>query len=181
MEKSDAFLISQMKNKAACETAFEEILQKYQRLIFHIARRYFKNHEDAMDASQDAAIKIFNGLPRVALNENGNLKAWICTITARTCLDTLRKKRPQTTELNEETFSALAPLPSAFDSAAANERTNEIISAINNLPNEHRIAIILRDIQGLSYDEISRALNVSLGTIKSRISRARANLQKTLK
>jgi RNA polymerase sigma-70 factor (ECF subfamily) len=160
------------------ELAFEKILQKYERLIFHIARRYFNNPDDALDASQEAAIKIYNALPRVTMPEGGSLKAWVCTITARVCIDALRKRRPQTTELTEEILTT--PLPSAEESAAANERIREILSAIKNLPDDHRMAIILRDMQGLSYDEISAALNISIGTVKSRISRARKNLQSAL-
>jgi len=157
---------------------FEDILRRYERLIYHVARRYFPNPEDAMDASQEAAIKIYNGLPRVTIPEGGNLKAWVCTITARVCLDALRKRRPQTIELTE--YTPTSPLPSAEASAEANERVQEILSAIKKLPDDHRIVIILRDMQGLSYEEIADALKISVGTVKSRLSRARGGLKKTL-
>lgn len=160
------------------DRAFEEILQKYERLIYFIARRYFPNADDAMDASQEAAIKIYNGLPRITLPEGGTLKAWVCTVTARVCLDALRKRRPQTTELSEETLAA--HLPSAEENAVTAERSREIISAIQNLPNDHRMAVILRDMQGLSYEEIADILKISMGTLKSRLSRARENLRKIL-
>ena len=164
--------------RAASSNAFEEILRRYERLIFYVARRYFKSQEDAMDASQEATIKIFNGLPRVTLPEDGNLKAWICTVTARTCLDALRKRRPETTELTEETFQTTQP--SAEESATANERVQEILTAIKKLPEDHRMVLILRDMQGLSYEELATALKVTVGTVKSRLSRARAGLKKIL-
>ncbi|MCL1862973.1 MAG: sigma-70 family RNA polymerase sigma factor [Defluviitaleaceae bacterium] len=176
---TDITLLEQAKkNPPASEHAFEEILQKYQKLIYYIARRYFNSPEDAMDASQDAAIKIYNGLPRITLPEGGTLKAWICTVTARVCLDVLRKQRPQTTELTEvipDTGS-----PSAEESATTNERVREILGAINNLQPDHRMVVVLRDMQGLTYDEIANILNITVGTVKSRISRARAGLKKAL-
>jgi len=165
-------------SRTANSNAFEEILRRYERLIYYVARRYFKSPEDAMDASQEASIKIYNGLPRVSLPEGGNLKAWICTVTARTCLDALRKRRPETTELTEETFHTTQP--SAEESATANERVKEILTAIQKLPDDHRMAIILRDMQGLSYEELAKALKVTVGTVKSRLSRARAGLKKIL-
>jgi len=180
---NDATLLAKAQEElnlgqAANSQAFEEILRRYERLIYHVSRRYFQNAEDAMDASQEAAIKIYNGLTRVTIKEDGSLKAWICTITARVCLDVLRKRRPQTVELTE--LTPVAPLPSAENSAEGNERVKEILMAINKLPDDHRMVIILRDMQGLSYDEIAETLKITVGTVKSRISRARAGLKKMM-
>jgi len=158
--------------------AFESILLKYEKLLHYIARRYFNNQEDALDASQEAALKIYNALPRVEIPDEGSLKPWICTIIARTCLDALRKKRTKTVELTEETVQS--SLPSAEETATANERVNEILNAIDKLPNEYRMVIILRDMQGLSYNEMANILDINIGTVKSRLSRARANLKKLI-
>ena len=154
----------------------EKLLQKYEKLIYHIARRYFQNPEDALDASQEAAIKIYKGLKTVKIPENGCLKAWVCTITARTCLDFLRKNRPQTLELTEESQSTA----SAEEIAATNERVQEIITAIQTLPDNYRMVIILRDMQNLSYEEIASALTINIGTVKSRLSRARLELKRKI-
>ena len=177
---SDATLLRAAKRERLSlrHDAFEEILLRYERLVFHIASRYFKSHEDAMDASQEAALKVYNGLPGVTIAEDGSLKAWICTVTARACLDILRKRRVQTTELTDELTPATAP--SAEEGAFANERVRETLSAINSLSDDHRMVVILRDMHGLSYDEIAEALEVSIGTVKSRLSRARAALQAKL-
>ena len=161
------------------DTAFEQILYRYERLIHHIARRYFPNAEDAFDACQEVAIKIYNGLLNVELPDEGNLKAWVCTVTARVCLDGVRKRRVATTELDETIKTSTTP--SAEESAFANERVREITQAINKLPNDHRIILILRDMQGLSYDELANALGITIGTIKSRLSRARLGLKKLIK
>jgi len=158
--------------------AFESILYKYEKLIHYIARRYFNNQEDALDASQEASLKIYNALPRVEISDEGSLKPWICTIIARTCLDALRKNRTKTIELTEEAIQG--SLPSAEETATANERVHEILNAIDKLPNEYRMIIILRDMQGLSYNEMAKILDINIGTVKSRLSRARINLKKLI-
>jgi len=180
MNQSDAQLLEiaklELDKKPPESGAFEIILFRYEKLIHYIARRYFRSQEDALDASQEAALKIYKGLSNVVIPEEGSLKAWICTIISRTCLDALRKQRVATLELTEEVVKS--SLPSAEESAEANERVREILAAIKKLPDEYRMVLILRDMQGLAYDEIARALEINIGTVKSRISRARANLKK---
>jgi len=180
MIQTDAQLLAIAKTernrKPPATEAFESILFKYEKLIHYIARRYLRSSEDALDASQEAALKIYKGIPKVVIPEGGNLKAWICTIIARTCLDTLRKQKMQTVELTEEAITSNTP--SAEESAEANERVREILAALKKLPDEYRMVLVLRDMQGLAYDEIARVLEINIGTVKSRISRARANLKK---
>ena len=181
---SDVSLLSLYKKEISRGTtpagclSFDEVLRRYERLVFHIARTYFQNFEDAKDASQDVAIKIYNSLHKVVIEEDGNLKAWIATVTARTCLDALRKKRPQTIELNIDISTG--SVESAEDSVVAKEKAEVILSAIKKLPDNHRMIIILRDMKGLSYEELARALNINIGTVKSQLNRARAGLKKLL-
>ena len=182
MRETDANLLAAAKLERVegyCD-AFEQILLRYEKLIHHIARRYLVNPEDALDASQDAIIRVYKGLPNVVIKEDGTLKAWICKVTANTCLDIVRKHRIVTDELTEAMAGAAPALPSAEESAIANERAREVLTAIEKLPDDHRMVLILRDMQGLSYDELADALGVSLGTVKSRLSRARAGLKKLL-
>jgi len=182
MRETDANLLAAAKLERieGYSDAFEQILLRYEKLILHIARRYLNNQEDALDASQDAIIRIYKGLPNVILREGGNLKAWICTVTANTCLDIVRKRRVVAEELTEESAITSPNLPSAEDSAITNERVKEILEAIAKLPDDHRMVLILRDMQGLSYEELADALSLTLGTVKSRLSRARAALKKML-
>jgi len=180
MAPTDAQLLAAAKlesfKKPPLTGAFESILFRYEKLIYYIARRYFTNREDALDASQEAALKIYKGLTGVTISDDGSLKPWICTVIARTCLDAIRRNRVTTTELNEEIVQST--LPSAEETVAANERIYEIMAAIKKLPEEYRMIIILRDIQGLTYDEVAKTLDLNIGTIKSRLSRARARLKK---
>lgn len=158
--------------------AFDEVLRRYERLIFHIARTYFKNTEDAKDATQDTAIKIYTNLSRVVIPEDGSLKPWIVTVVARTCLDALRKKRPQTVNLDID--QAGGTEFSAEDRVIAKEKAEEILAAIKKLPDNQRMIIILRDMKGLSYEDIAKALDMNMGTVKSKLSRARAALKQLL-
>ena len=153
--------------------AFEDILSRYEKLIFYIARRYFANQEDALDISQEVALKIYKGLPLVIIPEDGTLKSWICTIVARTCIDASRKRRHQLTELTDMPSN----LPTPEETAATNEKVKEMLEAINKLPNDYRMAIILRDMEGLTYEEMAKTLGLNIGTVKSRLSRARASLK----
>jgi len=182
MHETDANLLAAAKLERieGGSDAFEQILLRYEKLIHHIARRYLQNSEDALDASQDAIIRIYKGLANVVINEDGSLKAWICTVTANTCLDIVRKKRIVTDELTDDIISVSPTLPSAEESAIANERAREILEGISKLPDDHRMVLILRDMQGLSYDELAESLNLTLGTVKSRLSRARTALKKIL-
>ena len=161
--------------------AFEAILLKYQRLIYYIANRYFSSKEDAQDASQEAALKIYNGLQRVDIEPEGSLKPWISTVITRTCIDFLRKNRIQTVELTDETgMKPATPSPTVEDIATNNERGEEILKALKALPHDTRMIIILRDIEGLSYEEVANAMELNIGTVKSRLSRARGQLKKLL-
>ena len=182
MRETDANLLAaaKLEKVEGSSNAFEQILLRYEKLIHHIARRYFTNPEDALDASQDAIIRIYNGLPNVTIDKDGNLKAWICKVTANTCIDTVRKRRIVAEELTDDIVSTSPTLPSAEESAVTNERVKEILAAIAKLPDDHRMVLILRDMQGLTYEELAEALGLSLGTVKSRLSRARTALKKIL-
>lgn len=184
MRETDASLLAAAKREISKSHkgktgAFEEILIRYEKLIYYVARRYFTNPDDALDASQEAAVKIYKGLANVNIPEDGNLKAWVCTVTARVCLDVLRKQRPTTIELAEDIIQST--LPSAEETAIANERVQDILAGIKKLPENLRIVIILRDMQGLSYEQLAKALDINIGTVKSRLSRARLGLKNILR
>jgi RNA polymerase sigma-70 factor (ECF subfamily) len=161
------------------QAAFERLLHKYERLIYHVAYRYFGQAEDAMDASQEAAIRIFKGLPSVLLPPSGSLKSWVCAITANVCVDILRKRRLVTEALPEWETTHQAE-PSAEENALANERVRDVLRAIDRLSDEHRFMIIMRDMNALTYQEIAQASGITEGTVKSRLSRARAALKQLL-
>ena len=191
MGESDAVLLTAVRRELleGGSDAFEKILLRYEKLIHHITRRYFSNYEDALDASQEAILRVYKGLPRVVLPESGSLKSWICAITANVCLDEKRKRRAaasrgffsgfaRTDESHYEETEAYEA--SAEENVLARERVNEIFAAMDKLPKTQKMQIILRDMLDLSYEEMAETMGANIGTIKSRLSRARASLRKLL-
>ena len=158
-------------------SAFEVFLSKYEKLVYDIARRYFLNTYDAQDASQEAIIRVYKGISNVTIEKDATLKAWICTVTARTCLSMLRKKRVVETEAASADFFVS---PSAEEDTMAIIEVQNILNAMKKLKPIHRMILILRDIEGLGYEEIAEALHISIGTVKSRISRARESLKNVI-
>jgi RNA polymerase sigma-70 factor (ECF subfamily) len=183
MDINERQLLYQMKNGRLEErhSAFERILFTYEKLIWHIAHRYISSNEDAEDIFQEACIKIYSGLPSVVMPESGTLKSWVCAVTANACLDFLRKQKakPESGQLTEEIAASKAlSVPSAEEEALAENRAEEILNALDKLQDNHKTLIILRDMNGLSYQELAEAAGVNINTVKSRLSRAREALKK---
>lgn len=165
--------------------AFEELIAPYNAPLLNYAFRMLKNREDAEDALQEAYLKAYNSINK--FEGLSSFKTWIYKITTNVCLDMLRKQKKQTHQslnvtdedgeheiaISDETYS---PEISARKSAAM----DALKKALDKLTKEHRSAIILRDINGLSYDEIADVQDTNVGTVKSRINRARAQLKKLL-
>jgi RNA polymerase sigma-70 factor, ECF subfamily len=175
------------KSKAGDVAAFEMLIEAYQKKIFNLAFRMIGNYEDAGDLAQEALIRIFKSISN--FKEQSSLSTWIYRITTNVCLDEIRKKKNRKVlSLDEEIhiedgdmqrqIMSDDPLP---DELMEKKELRQIInSAIDSLPEDQRLVITLRDIQGLSYDEIGRVLECPAGTVKSRINRARFALKNVL-
>jgi len=165
--------------------AFEDLIAGYQKRVYNTVYRFFNNHEDAMDITQEIFIKVFTSLNR--FKGNYSFSTWLYRIAVNTCIDFSRQKRPDTLPIMEELgandeMHIVTSYPDLPEKALEKkEFRRDIEEAINNLPEEQRICIILRDIQGFSYIEISDILSCSLGTVKSRINRGRRVLRQYLK
>lgn len=170
--------------QAGDEGAFEEIVKRYSNRLMNFAYRFVRNREEAEDIVQDTFLKVYQN--RYAYKEIAKFSTWIYTITANLAKTLLRKHRNRKMFF----FSRLGPEDKDMDFPSKdrqpqqtiegkfNER--EIQKAIVKLPEHFRTVIILRDIQELSYEEISNIINAPLGTVKSRINRARLKLQDEL-
>ena len=169
--------------------AFEKIISDYRSLVFNVSYRFSGNAEDAADMSQEIFIKLFKNIN--SFRFQSKLSTWIYKIATNTCLDIVKKKKRDLaafsldSDMEDEdgkSFSSevadSAPTPDVV--AERNEMTNAVNRAISMLPDDYRFAIILRDIQGLSYDDIAEVVDCSVGTVKSRISRGRKNLREIL-
>lgn len=165
--------------------AFNQLVIHYQKLAYHVAYRILSDADAAADATQDAFLRAFRAIGQY---RGGSFKAWILRIVTNTCYDQLRaKQRRPTASLEALLVSDLVPTPSFVDQAESPEAYAErqelsqaIQAGINTLPPDQRIALTLCDVAGMSYQEIAKATRVSLGTVKSRISRARAKLRSYL-
>lgn len=163
--------------------AFDELIEKYEKTAYNIALRMLKNPEDAMDVSQEAFIKVFKSIK--TFNFESAFSTWLYRIVTNTCLDFLRKRNPNVYSIDNpiqtDEGEIERDIPDESDSPEElleKKLTKELVNnSINKLDENHRIVIILRDIQGFSYEEISNILDCSIGTVKSRINRARKNLK----
>jgi len=161
--------------------AFNQLVLAYQSLAYNTAYRILGDSEAAADATQDAFLSAFQAIGQY---RGGSFKAWILRIVTNACYDQLRaRQRRPTASLDallldpdeKERFVDERELP---EERAARRDLNRVLQAgINTLPPDQRTALVLSDVQGLSYQEIAQVTGASLGTVKSRLSRARAALR----
>jgi len=167
--------------------AFNELVLTYQQQVYNLAYRILGDPASAADATQEAFISAFQSLPRF---RGGSFKSYLMRIVANGCYDELRrhKRRPTTSfedfgeEMDEEANPALInghEGPEAY--TERQEMAHLIQGGIETLPPDQRITLVLSDVQGLSYQEIAEATDVSLGTVKSRLARARGKLRDYLR
>ena len=167
--------------------AFNILVLNYQDMLFNTALRILSDEEKAADAAQDAFISAFRS---ISTFRGGSFKAWLLRTVTNVCYDELRrKKRRPTIPLEVETEDGdemetprwLAdPNLSPEQEAEANELEHAIQHCLDALPTEFRTVVVLADIQGLDYTEVAASARVPLGTIKSRLARARLRLRECL-
>ena len=161
--------------------AFEELAKKYRDRIYTVCLMTVKNREDAADASQDALIKIYEKLPQFSFKSS--FSTWVYAISRNAALDIFRKKRPDIAENDELLLNIPCDMTvyASPERAAENaELREELARNINELPDDMRTALILRDVKGYSYAEIAQMTDLTEGTVKSRIFRARQRLSRLM-
>ena len=160
-------------------SAFEELVRKYQDRIYNLCRYMIQDAHDAQDAAQDVFLKAYENLK--AFKPDASLYTWLYRIAVNTCLDYKKKSRPEQAE-DESVIDDLASTePSPEQRYQSKEIGQAIQAALQKLPEQLRAAIVLKEIEELSYEEIAEALDTSSGTVKSRISRAREELRRLLR
>jgi RNA polymerase sigma-70 factor (ECF subfamily) len=164
--------------------AFNGLVERYQTLAYNVAYRTLGDREAAADATQDAFLSAFNGL---AGFRGGSFKSWLLRIVTNACLDALRRtQRRPTTSLDQMMEApggedvATDPGPQPEVEALRREMGTEVQRALLQLPFDQRSTVILCDLQGLSYDEITQVTGAAIGTVKSRINRGRLKLRELL-
>jgi RNA polymerase sigma-70 factor (ECF subfamily) len=162
--------------------AFEKLVIEYEKSVYNIALRMTGNSEDASDMTQEAFIKAYNSLQ--SFRGDSKFSVWLYRIATNVCLDFLRSKsRKPTVSLSvednegEEVQLDVADESQSPELLLDRQMTRESVRrGLDTLSPEYRQILLLREIQGLSYDEISQALGLEVGTVKSRIFRARKKL-----
>lgn len=174
---SDSDLIARFKQGDI--SAFEDIVRMHQDRIYNLCRYMLQDPREAQEAAQDAFIKAYNGLGN--FRPESSLYTWLYRIAVNTCHDYRRKSQREALRLAplSENLPSDAPLSEQLYAAA--EIRGRIQLALQKLPEKLRAAVVLREIEALSYEEIAAVLQTSVGTVKSRLSRARGQLRHILR
>ena len=162
--------------------AFEALVRAYEKNVYNLALRMMGNAQDAEDMAQEAFLKAYNSLP--GFRGDSKFSVWLYRIVSNVCLDQLRKKSKRPTvslsmedEDGEETQLDLPDTAQSPEEVLEKKLTREAVRrGLAQLPEDARQILLLREIQGLSYEEIGETLGLEAGTVKSRIFRARKRL-----
>ncbi|MCI9353664.1 MAG: sigma-70 family RNA polymerase sigma factor [Firmicutes bacterium] len=161
--------------------AWEKLVKENESLVYHIAYRMMQNEEEAKDVSQEIFIKVYRNLQK--FDEKSAFSTWIYRIAVNTCIDALRKKKgkevvswEEQTQHQKENVTDTTETPEEV--YLQKEKQLQIIDMIQNLSPEHKAVLLMRDMEDMTYGEIAECLSVSLGTVKSRIARAREQFKK---
>ena len=181
--------------KAGSEEAFASLIAQYHQPVYSLVARTIRNPADAPDLTQEIFIKVFRGIRgfkgdsslrtwiyRIALHESSNQRRWWRRHSEREVA--LETEIYSSDGSDGEGLSLLETLAgsgaSPFDEAARSELKSRVESALREVPEPYRTAVVLRDIEGFAYEEIAEILDVQLGTVKSRLMRGRAHLKSRL-
>ena len=165
--------------------AYNSLVLHYQQVVYNVAYRIMGESQSAEDATQEAFISAYKSLNKF---RGGNFRAWLLRITTNGCYDELRrrKRRPQSsleriTDDNQESFAFLRdPEMGPEKQQQQREMIQAIEECLQSLPDDQRVTAVLCDVEGYDYNAIADMTEVSLGTVKSRVSRARAKLRDCL-
>ena len=164
--------------------AFEMLVTPHEQMLWRVCWHYTHHQEDAADCLQEAMLKAWRAIK--TYRGECSLSTWLYRIAATVCLDFLRKQKrlPPTESADElaedEGFTPVDDSPTPDEAVIRQESANHIRAAIDSLPAEMRTAIILYALQGFGYEEIAEVTSTSVGTVKSRINRARQKIAKFL-
>jgi RNA polymerase sigma-70 factor (ECF subfamily) len=167
--------------------AFDELVRKYEKRVYNLAYRLSNHYDEANDISIDAFIRVFQAIKM--FRGDANFSTWLFRIVTNVYLDRRKRTRnkqhlslEEYIELEENTVARQIedPAPTPGVAVEQNERTNLLQGAIVTLPHDQRAMILLYHTEGLSYEEIASVLELPIGTVKSRLNRARLKLREKL-
>ena len=164
------------------ERAFETLIGPYLDTTYRLCLRMMGDEQDAADMAQEALVRAWRALG--SYKGQSRFSTWLYRVTCNVCLDELRKRKKERVqsllEMQEAGVELVDPGQTPEMAVEREQTKRELSEAIGQLSQEHRAALVLRDVHGLPYEEIAEILDVNLNTVKSRISRARAALRAIL-
>lgn len=168
---------------AGRSAAFGQLVLKYQDRLFTALAHVIGGVEDARDAAQDAFVQAFVKLE--SFQRNSTFYTWLYRIAFNAAISRSRKKRPNESLDGRREAAGLEPIDHRHggptESVERNERAEQVRHALDGLPHDYRVVIVLREIDGCDYEQISEILDVPVGTVRSRLHRARLQLKDQLK
>jgi RNA polymerase sigma-70 factor (ECF subfamily) len=165
------------------QRAWEAIVRQYWRKVFNVAYKFVGRHEEAEDLAQDIFIKIFKSLD--TFDRRANFQTWLISVSRNLCIDHYRSVRKERETIDRDVdageLTPAAPDPSPMASLEQRDRVMLLREALAALPETLKTAVLMRDIQELSYQEIADKLRLPEGTVKSRINRGRTELARQIR
>jgi RNA polymerase sigma-70 factor (ECF subfamily) len=167
---------------AGDQQAWEEIVRQHRRKVFNIAYKFTGKHDEAEDLTQDIFLKIFRSLH--TFDRRANFQTWLVSVSRNLCIDHYRSVRKERETIDRDVdageLTPAASTPSAYTELEQRGRVELLRRAMAELQPTLRSAVMLRDIQELSYQEIAEKLQLPEGTVKSRINRGRTELARQI-
>jgi RNA polymerase sigma-70 factor, ECF subfamily len=164
------------------QTAWEDIVRQHRRKVFNIAYKFTGRHDEAEDLTQDIFLKIFKSLH--TFDRRANFQTWLVSVSRNLCIDHYRSVRKERETISRDVdASELHPVSSDLPADTRLERADRVVMlrhALDKLAPTLRTAVMLRDIQELTYQEIADRLDLPEGTVKSRINRGRTELARQI-
>lgn len=187
MERDDLQLVE--KAQGGDRDAFRELVERYQRKVYSICYGMLKNADDCLDVSQDVFVKVYRNIEK--FNHQSSFYTWLYRITVNMCIDHIRKNKRVKNVEYDDALSREGDGPDDFlmpsklglnpDKVYGRKELREkMLEALDSLSEKHRTILILREVDGLSYEEIADVLNISKGTVMSRLFHARKYFQEAI-
>lgn len=189
MATDDLTLVKRIRS--GDQRAFKLLVERYQRKVYAVALGMLKDKEEAMDVSQEAFVKVYKYLDH--FKGDASFYTWLYRITVNICIDIIRKRAGAGGEavefdetlpmdVSEANIGALGSRlgTNPQKSALRRELAEKIQEALAAVPEKHRAILLLREVEGMSYEDLSRTLDIPKGTVMSRLFHARAKVQKIL-
>lgn len=175
-----------LQSKSGDIHSFEILIKGYQKMAYNVAYRIMGNEEDAKDMTQEALIKVYKNIKGFRMDSS--FSTWMYRIVMNTCKDELRKRKMKVISIDQPIDTGDGEVQMELEDTSktpeeeltTRETQKEVHEALQELGDTNRMVIVLRDIKGFSYSEISDIVDLPVGTVKSRINRGRQELRKIL-